>query len=317
VAAPLNPRADLGLVLVTGANGNLGRRLLVRLSSAGPPRAKLRALVRSERAAQALRALPESAAHEVHVVDYQDADALARAAQGCTCAVHLVGILKESSRTRYIEAHETTSWAIAHASAKAGIRRIVYLSMLGADPASPNACLASKGRAEAILLGRETPATVLRVPMVLGRGDLAARALRAQALARVTPLVRGGASLEQPIDAGDVVEAIVEALCRPELAGAVLELAGPEALSHRALVERAAQLFGRRPHVLAIPLSLARLAARLAQRVLSDPPLTPSMLDVLEHDDCIDPAPACAQLGIRLTPLDETLRRQLGPAAAP
>jgi hypothetical protein len=39
------------------------------------------------------------------------------------------------------------------------------------------------------------------------------------------------------------------------------------------------------------------------------------MLGVLEHDDRIDPAPACARLGIRLAPLDATLRRCVGPGA--
>jgi hypothetical protein len=40
------------------------------------------------------------------------------------------------------------------------------------------------------------------------------------------------------------------------------------------------------------------------------------MLEVLEHDDRIDPAPACARLGLRLTPLDITLRRSVGPDAS-
>jgi hypothetical protein len=52
-------------------------------------------------------------------------------------------------------------------------------------------------------------------------------------------------------------------------------------------------------------------ATWLASRLAADPPLTPAMLGVLEHDDDIDPAPACRQLGIELTPLDAALRAAL------
>jgi len=302
--------AVLGRVLVTGANGNLGRALIARLASGGPPRAAVRAVVRSERAAAVVRALPE--APEVVVVDYGDAEALGAATAGCSAAVHLVGILKESPGTSYAEAHERTARALAAAATRAGCHRIVYLSILGASAGAANACLASKARAEAILLAAPLRTTVLRVPMVLGGDDYATAALRARARARFAPMVRGGASLEQPIDAADVVEAITAAFARPALAGRVLDLAGPESLSRRALVRRAAALVGAPgPTVLPIPLALARAFAALAERLAANPPLTPAMLGVLEHDDRVDPAPACRALGITLTALDETLRRCL------
>ena len=63
----------------------------------------------------------------------------------------------------------------------------------------------------------------------------------------------------------------------------------------------------------AVPLFLVRLFAFLMERVSANPPLTNAMLDVIQHDDAIDPGPACERLGIELTPLDETLRRSVGP----
>jgi uncharacterized protein YbjT (DUF2867 family) len=304
------PATDLGRVLVTGANGHLGRALIARLASGRAPAAAVRAVVRSERAAATVRALPQ--APEVAVVDYADAEALARAAAGCQAAVHLVGILKEAPGTSYEDAHERTARALAAALPRAGLHRVVYLSILGAGVDSPNACLASKARAEAILLAAPLETTALRVPMVLGGDDYATAALRARARARVVPLVRGGASLEQPIDAADVVEAIVAALVRPGLAGRILDLAGPESLPRRALLRRTAALAGApEPTVIPIPLAAVRAFAGLAQRLTGNPPLTTAMLGVLEHDDRVDPAPACRALGIELTPLDETLRRCL------
>lgn len=304
----------LGRVLVTGANGHLGRRLLVALSGAQPPR-ETRALVRSERAARQVAAAA-AAGVETVVLDYADAAALGRAAEGCTHAVHLVGILKESSTSRYPQAHEETARALARAAESRGLQRIVYLSILGSHPDARNACLASKGRAEAILLEAKTPALVLRVPMVLGEGDLASRALRRQARSTLAPLLRGGASREQPIYAGDVVEAILAGVTKPDLDDLALDLAGPESLSRRALLERAARLHGSRPRVIPVPLSANLALAWLLERVLPDPPVTPAMLGVLDHDDVVDPSAACRRLALELTPLDETLRRCVAPTQA-
>lgn len=309
-------KAGGGRVAITGANGALGRRLIERLLDGEPRAPGVCAVVRSERAADTLRALPDSHRPEIAVVDYRDADGVARAIAGCTRIVHLVGILKETALARYTEAHETVTWALVRAAAAAGCQRIVYLSILGAEPESPNRCLASKGRAERIVLDGPVSGTVLRVPMVLGPGDPASHALRARARSSLAMLVRGGASLEQPIDADDVVAAIVNALPHDDLGGVALDLAGPESLSQRELVERTAALYHRRPRVLSLPLPLVRASARVLERVFANPPLTVPMLEVLQHDDRIDPAPACKRLGVELTPLDATLRRCAGPEPA-
>ena len=102
---------------------------------------------------------------EVRLVDYRDGDALAVAADGCEAAVHLAGIIKETAGNRYVDAHEGTARALCGLDA---ICRIVYVSVVGAARNSPNACLASKAAAEALLLSGRATAHVLRVPMVLG-----------------------------------------------------------------------------------------------------------------------------------------------------
>jgi NADH dehydrogenase len=289
-------------LLVTGANGRLGRSLIRAVAGRRP----VRALVRSERAADSLRALPPELRPEIVRVDWADADALAAAGEGAPDWVHLVGILKETRTSRYADAHERPAAALVRAAAKAGARRIVAVSILGAEPGSANACLASKGRADSILLAASAPATVLRVPMVLGPGEAGAFALRAQASAPATFLVRGGATLEQPIDARDLVRALELALTAP-VEREALDLAGPESLTHRALVLRVAALLGRRPRIAPLPLAAATAFAFALERLVADPPLTRAMLGVLEHDDCIDPLPAARALGLTLTPLGETL----------
>lgn len=295
-------------ILLTGANGHLGQRWLETTARHGRAIAT-RALVRSTRAAVQIEALgPNLQPEEIRVVDYKDPSGLAAAAEGCNAAIHLVGILKRTPSTSYEDAHEATCRALAAASESAGLRQIVYPSIFGAAAESANPCLASKGRAERILLEASTATTVLRLPMVLGPGDRATRALAGQARARFVPLAGGGTSLQQPIDVRDVVDALAGAVRASPPRNAVLELGGPEVLPHSELIARAAEIVGGRPRILTVPLGLVRGLGSALEAIFADPPLTRTVLDVLQHDDSIDNAAACAALGLEPRDLDATLR---------
>jgi uncharacterized protein YbjT (DUF2867 family) len=293
------------MILITGANGHIGRRLIRALS----PSANVRALVRS---AGAATAIADSGA-DVRIVDYLDAQAMTDAAEGCSHAVHLVGIIRESSSTSFEMAHEATTRVLADAAHRAGLRRIVYLSILGTDTASRNACLASKARAERLLAEGAVPSLVIRVPMVLGERDHASRALYHRARRRIDFQFRAG-SLEQPIYAGDVVAALLRGIDPgadfPRQMS--LDLAGPESLPRAALTRRAAEIMGfRGPLTVSLPVSAGMLLAALLERLSDDPPLSRAMLGVLDHDDQLDPTPALTALSMSLTPLDQALKRCL------
>ena len=305
-----------GPVLVTGANGHLGR-LLLRALAEDANAAPARALVRSQRAAESLADLPFAERREVHVVDYADRAGLEAAVRGASVAIHLAGILKQTRANRYQDAHERPAEALSQACAAAGVARIVHTSIHGANAASTNGCLASRGRTDELLLAGPVPAVILRVPMVLGPGDAATEGLRREATAGRAALTRGGATIEQPIAASDVVAALLAAT-RAEVAGdAIHALAGPERLTHRELVLRVAALLGCEVSFRSIPRFAVYTFAWLAETLRADPPLTCDMVGVLEQDEVIDPAPACKALGVSLTPLDAALRTALGEETAP
>ena len=311
---PSPPSFEDGLV-VTGANGQLGRALLTRLAADtdSPFHGRVRALVRSERAGKTIEALNLSPAPEIQIVDYMSPSEMEAAFQNARAVVHLVGIIKEMPGTRYIEAHEQTCHALALAANRAGLKRIVYLSILGSHAESENDCLASKGRAESILLDDRVPATILRVPMVLGGDDPASASLRKQAQAPSLRLIDGGKTLQQPIDARDVVRAVLAA-CEAEPGRDLsLDAGGPNCLSHKNLVLRAAALYDNTPIIKSLPGALARIGVGVIDKVMPNPPVSSAMFDILQHDDQIDPAIFCEKLGIELTPLDQTLKELIGP----
>lgn len=283
-------------LLVTGANGHLGRRLL---AAATAKSWTTRAIVRSERAASQVAGHPD-----VRIVDYGDIAGLTDACATCDAIVHLVGIIKEGGGATYRSAHVEATQALLEAATNAAVKRIVYLSILGAEAGSRNQCLASKAEAEAMLARGPIPSLVLRVPMVLGEGDYAAASLLKNARKSVALTFRAG-SMEQPIYAGDVVEAVFAGLAADAPTG-VLELAGPQSLPRSELIEVASAVGTR---TVSLPVEVGYGLAALLGTFSRNPPLTADMLGVLDHDDDIDPEPAANALGIRLTGLTETLAR--------
>ena len=297
--------------MITGANGNLGRRMIVALLD--NERNAVVAVVRSERAKDALHALnldsSQSKRLSIHVLDYTDVAALRLAAQGCDKVVHLVGILKQSQQATYLQAHEQSTQALLEALAPTNVGHLTYLSIVGSSADASNLCLASKGRAEELCVQNQLPTCILRVPMVLGEGDYASFALKSRALQRISLSFRAG-SIEQPIYAGDVVRAIFTAAIQ-QVEGA-LDLAGAEKVTRRELTSLAGRILGTRPSIVSLPISIGLMMASLMERLLKHPPVTRVMLEVLDHDDDIDIEPALVALGgLELTGLNDTLRAVL------
>ncbi len=284
-------------ILVTGANGHLGQRVVCRLAEGH----EVVAVVRSERALEPLSGVTCSK----KVVDYTDRDELTSAALDCDVAVHLVGMIKVTKNNSYDQAHESPCTALAEAAEKAGLKQIITLGIVGSDAQSSNGCFASRGISENILLNGGVPATILRVPMVLGEDDYASMSLQRKAVQQVSVTFRAD-SLEQPIYAGDVVDAICSLVENP-LTEEILELGGPESLTRKALIQRAGRIKGKNPLVVSLPVVVGKWMGRVLGMIMASPPITEDMIDLLDHDDDLDAAPVARKLGIELTALDVML----------
>ena len=298
---------------ITGANGHLGKRLIGELVGSH----ELCAVVRSESARQKLLSLyPRNPRIKICIANYSDAEQIAGVLADCEVVIHLVGIIKESNSSSFEEAHESSCGALIAAAEMAGIKRIVYLSIAGTDVRSDNRCLSSKARAEVLFKQSNIGTLTIKVPMVLGEGDFASRSLKRNA-SRNFPVTFRAGSLEQPIYAGDVIRALTAAIdidIESESGGAssTICLAGPESITRRLLIHRAARVLGTSPRVVSLPLMSGIMFAWLLEH-LPDPPMSRDMLGVLDHDDQIDVSRGCARLHLTLTSLDDMLQKVLKP----
>ncbi len=295
---PFHGRSVVIDIAITGANGVLGRALILRLTEAR--QLGLRALVR--RPVRLFDGFPV----EVLQVDYDDPGSLASAVAGAAAVVHLAGALQPRRGERLGDANTGTTRSVVSAAKKAGIRRFVYLSAPGARPGSPNAYLRSKALAEAAIRGAGFEAVVFRVPMVLGEGTPSARTLRRLAGKRAVPLVRGGRVRIQPVALGDVVGALQWALEVETPPAGSLDLVGPDTLTYVELLWRASARMQRRPpRVLSVPGWLAEGSARVGGRLGTG--WNRTLFDTLFNEHLGDATETRGLLPFPLTPVEALL----------
>ncbi len=287
------------VIVVTGANGVLGKALIRRLAETVRP--VVRALVRGPEQAAALDGLPAT----VMQIGYGDPDSLAVAVTGASAVVHLAGGLQPRHGERLDDANTGTTRAVVAAAKAAGVARFVYLSAPGADLNSPNEYLRSKALAESSIRRAGFEALVFRVPMVLGPGTPSMRTLLRLAGQRVVPLVRGGEVRIQPVAVADVTRAIQWALTVETAPVHVLDLVGPDILTYVELLRRAAARLGRRPLILGVPGWLAEGTAVIAGRLGRGWNWT--LFDTLFNEHLGDATETRELLPFPLTPVDELL----------
>ena len=282
----------------------MGRNLLAHAAGGGD--FDVVAAVRSERAASSLRGLPRV---DVRVVAGDDAGDLARVMGGASSVVHLAGILIESRTSTYERANVAATETAVEACRRSGVPHFVLVSALGAGVDSPNRYRRSKGEGERAVERSGLDATIIRTPILLGPGTAGAVALVRSATSGKAKLLGGGRYVMRPLDLDDLSRAIL-GVCRSHPAGMrVHELAGPEPVPYRDLIERVAAMMGRDVSLGAVPLWVAKLGAAIRSRV-SGGGVTPTVIDVITANESVAHN-ADADLGVTLTPLSETIEKIL------
>jgi uncharacterized protein YbjT (DUF2867 family) len=244
------------LYTLIGGSGFIGRYVVQELAAQGH---RLRIAVRHPDAALFLQ--PLGAVGQIQLVgaNVRTPASIAHAVEGAACVVNLAGILYEQSRQTFDGVQGEGAGVVAAAAAKAGVRRLVHVSALGADAAAPSRYARAKAAGEAAVRAAFPEATIVRPSLVFGPEDQFFN--RFAAMARFSPVLPliGGETRFQPVYVRDVAQAIVAALTLPEAQGTTYELGGPGVYTMRALMEFILEQSWRRRLLVPVPLALAKL----------------------------------------------------------
>ncbi|MGZ3333000.1 MAG: NAD(P)H-binding protein [Gemmatimonadaceae bacterium] len=270
-------------LLVTGAAGLVGIHTCRELSRKGW---QVRALIRDPaKAAMVLGQLPV----EFRVGDVRDASTLRSSLSGCGAVIHLAAIAIERKGESYRESNTAATERLISAARAESVQRVIFMSQNGADSRSPYAFLRSKGVAQDSIKTSGLNWTILRPSVIFGPEDQFVNVLGRliKLTPKVFPLPGGGSARFQPIAVDDVARVIRMSLEKKETVHQSYDLGGAIPLTLLQMTERILTAMGTQRKIVPVPVKALRPMIALAQRLLPNPPVTPSLLDLLSLDNTV------------------------------
>ena len=237
-------------ILVTGATGFIGRRLVPALIDQGHD---VRAMTRH----------PDryDGPGEGVAGDMDDPSSLTSPLEGVDVAYYLVHSLDDDDFERK---DAEAARGFARAAADAGVRQIVYMGGLGDDDQELSAHLRSRREVEHLLTETDVPVTVLRAAIVVGHGGISweiTRQLVHNLPAMIVP--KWAATRTQPIAVDDVVRYLVGVCEKTETYGQTYEIGGPDQLTYVDMLRVAAEIdTGRKVPIIMVPVLSPGLSSR-------------------------------------------------------
>ena len=275
------------IVLITGATGYIGGRLVPRLLEAGY---RVRCLVRDAARLQGRAWLPEV---EIVEGDVLSGAPLSSAMEGVSVAYYLIHSL--ASGSGFSERDLRAAGNFARAAKTAGVSRIIYLGGLGDPSAELSPHLRSRQQTGEALREAGVPVTEFRAGVIVGSGSLSFEMIR-YLTERVPVMIcpRWVYTRIQPIAIRNVLEYLVEALRVPASAGRIIEIGGSDVITYGTMFTAYAEVRGLRRLLVPVPVLTPHLSSYWVHFVTPIPAsIARPLIEGLRNEVIVrDPAPA-------------------------
>lgn len=292
-------------VFLTGGTGFIGRHIARRLIERGH---RVHALVREPRAAVLLRDLGA----ELVQGDITHLSTLTGAMDGCDTAIHLVGIIRERPpAVTFKSVHVAGTEHVLDEAVRAGVRKFVHMSALGAKP-GVTLYHTTKFEAEEAVRGSGIRHVILRPSIVVGPGSEFIKILhRVIRLLPVTPVIGDGQYRLQPVDVEDVASAFALAAERDDLEDQSFDIGGPHKLTYNRVLDIMCEELGARRVRMHVPLSLVRPAVNMVTSLGLPAPINSDELAMLLEENVVgaDGDALRHVFGVEPTPFRAVLQR--------
>lgn len=291
-------------VLITGGTGVIGQGVIEELLKRGH-----RVRLVSRHATDDVREWPQEQV-DARNGDVSEAATLLGAADDCDAVLHIAGIAQEHPPDITFEKVNVIGTRnIVDEAKRAGVRRLIHISSLGADRGESDYHV-SKLSAEEIVRASDLEWVIVRPGNVYGPGDeVISLLLKMVRALPAVPTIDFGDQSFQPIWFRDLGTALATLVESNDYKGQVLELAGREVTSMNDVITRLGALTGRTPIQVPVPAPIARLASNVAENFGIPLPIDKNKLTMLQEENVVRGENALiTTLGVEATSLDEGLR---------
>jgi uncharacterized protein YbjT (DUF2867 family) len=243
------------MILLTGATGTIGSALLRRLTGAREP---VRCLVRDPR-----RLGDNRVRVQIAMGDLADPPSFRHALRGVDTVVHLAAAIRDEPHASIEELNAVATLRLVRAAERAGARRFVFFSAMGAAHHSRTRFFRAKALAREAVEGSSLETTIFSPSIVYTQGDPWLTLLERFSYLPAIPVSGSGRAVYQPIWAEDVADCVVAALMASGPRRRAFELAGPETLSYDDIVRTASP----RRRLVHLPLPVVRASLRVLRKL--------------------------------------------------
>jgi uncharacterized protein YbjT (DUF2867 family) len=293
-------------VTVFGGTGFLGRRIVRHLRNHEFP---VRIASRHPRRGRG-RFGPDPQLQSVKA-DIHDELSVAEAVAGAYGIVNAVSLYLERGQATFHSVHVEAAQRVATQAERAGAKRFVHVSEIGADAASPSRYIRERGEGELAVRSAFADAVFVRPAVMFGPDDAFLTTLLKLLRLRIHPMFGRGRTRLQPAYVEDVAEAVALVMQRTGMCSTIFEFGGPRVYSYEQFLRAVARQAGLTPMLIPIPFAVWHALAR-ASAILPDPPLTRNQVELMQIDTVASAEmPGFAELGISPHSVEAILQKML------
>lgn len=285
-------------VLVTGATGFLGKRVIRALRAEGHD---VRCLVHTP----GLEAVLNDGELDIHYGAVSDPPALRAAIYDLDAVVHLVAIIKETGSKTFTAINHLGTKNVTTASVQAGVGQFILVSAIGAQNIPTYSYLHSKWLGEREVISSGIPYTILRPSILFGDGDEFTSTFAGMVRAfPIVPVVGIGVTQFQPIAVDDMANCVTASIGNKRLMGQTVDIGGPNHLTYIDILKIICHTLQLKRTFLTLPSPIMQTIVRIMERVTPNPPVTSNQLRMLSLPNITELDTVAKHFGFHPRPME-------------